>query len=437
MPKAQPATFTNRDSMLTVDAALQKILDTVASFEPQPIPLDDALGLILADDVISDVDSPPFDKALMDGYAVRAADVADGSATLRVVDEVTAGQVAQRSVQPGEAIRIMTGAPLPDGADAVVRVEDTRFDDAAQTVALSVAALAPGADLMRRGESMQQGQTILQAGCLLKPQQLGALAEMGVAKVSARRRPQVAILATGDELVPVAETPGPGQIRNSNETMLTAQAKHAGADAIPLGIARDNRSELREKIRTGLHSDVLLLSGGVSAGKLDLVPSELETAGVKQVFHKVQVKPGKPLWFGVCETDGKYAANEGTGRGETGGRGDANRRCYVFGLPGNPVSSMVCFEIFVRTALWRLMGAVQPLPQPVVARLTHAFSFRNNRQTYLPCRLEWTETGPVVELLPWGGSADLQSTVSANGMAVFPPEDVQCNAGDAVDVIGW
>jgi molybdopterin molybdotransferase len=401
--------------MLTVDEALDLILKTVAPFAPQTVPTADALGLAIAEDVVSDTDSPPFDKALMDGYAVRSADVA-GETVLAVVEEITAGCVPTRDVKTGEAARIMTGAPMPAGADAVVKIEDTQFDEKSSDVAIQVESILPGANMMPRGMSMRRGDTVLSAGRELRAQELGALAEMGVAAVPVRRRPRVAILATGDELVPIGEQPGPGQIRNSNETMLVAQVRLAGGDPVPLGIARDNRPDLAAKIRDGLQCDVLLLSGGVSAGKLDLVPSELDAAGVKQVFHKVNVKPGKPLWFGSCE---------------------ARNRCCVFGLPGNPVSSMVCFELFARPAIRRLLGFPNPRPKPISAQLAHDFTFRGDRATYHPCQLEWTQRGLIARIGAWHGSADLRSTVDTQGLAVFQPGETEFHAGDWIDVILW
>ncbi len=412
--------------MLTVEQALDAIIAEVAPPAAQRVPLGNALGLVLAEDIISDVDSPPFDKSLMDGYAVRAADVSSGRAELRLLEEVMAGQVPTRTVEAETATRIMTGAPLPDGADAVVRVEDTRVRETGggTTIVIDGTPVVAGQSVMKRGTSTQRGERVLTAGTPLRPQEIGTLAESGRDQVAVYPRPRVAILATGDELVPVGKIPQPGQIRNSNESMLAAQIQHAGGEPVPLGIARDNRAHLRERIEAGLACDLLLLSGGVSAGKLDLVPSELQDAGVREVFHRVQVKPGKPLWFGVSQREMEDATAD-------------LATCYVFGLPGNPVSSMVCCELFVRTALRTLMGMEPKRPVAVTARLTEEFHHRGNRPTYHPARVAVELTGRSVAVVPWHGSSDLRATTAANSMVHFPAGDSTFPVGTVVDVFCW
>jgi molybdopterin molybdotransferase len=414
--------------MLTVAEALNSILAEVQPLAAERTPLADAQGLHLAEHIIADVDSPPFDKALMDGYAIIASDITDSSTqsgtAFEVIEEVTAGRVPQKNVSAGQATRIMTGAPLPDGVDCVIKIEDTDSigaldagsDDGHQVRVLATTA-RPEQNLIRRGTNMKTGDVVLPAGRLLRPQELAGLAEMGTHQVVAHRQPKVAVLATGDELVGVDQVPGPGQIRNSNETMLTAQIRQAGASPNPQGVARDERDHLRGLIKTGLKNDVLLLSGGVSAGKLDLVPSELAHAGVEQVFHKVQVKPGKPIWFGVLRQQ--------------------NHVCYVFGLPGNPVSSMVCFEIFVRPALRRLLGDPIPNPKEFIARISHPHQHNDTRTTYFPAFVDTTQDQFAVTLMKWHGSSDLQSTTNANAMAVFPAEPRDYKSGDPVPVILW
>ncbi|WP_010586125.1 molybdopterin molybdotransferase MoeA [Schlesneria paludicola] len=402
--------------MLTVTQALEQIRESVIPFEVSEHPLESALGLTLGEDVHSTVDSPPFDKSLMDGYAVRISDVESGSATLRVIELVTAGQVPQHTVNWGEATQIMTGAPLPAGADIVIKVEETQR----QGDHVTIAANPPTANtnVIRRGTSIRTGSRVLTAGITLNAHGMGTLAELGQSMVRVRRRPRAAVLSTGDELVPVTATPERGQIRNSNGVMLTAQLEAAGAIAVNLGIARDNREDLAAKIAEGLKYDLLILSGGVSAGLLDLVPSTLAEAGVRQIFHKVEMKPGKPIWFGQRALS-------------------TTPTCNVFGLPGNPVGSLVCFELFVRTTIKRLMGAEPSNPQPLFARLEHDYSTRADRPTYHPARLTWAAEGLSVTLVPWHGSSDLCGTVSANGMVALPGEPRQFRAGDQVESFAW
>ena len=401
--------------MLSVTQAFDKLLATVEPLEAVSLPLSDVLGLTLAEDVSASEDSPPFDKSLMDGFAVRAADVANGFVSLKVVEVVTAGQVPSKSVRPGEATQIMTGAPVPDGADLVVKIEETLPD--IDSVHVTTKSVKPGTNILRRGTSVHTGDVVLKAGMKLNGSRIGALAELGRAVVKAHRRPTVAVLATGDELVPIDQTPGPGQIRNSNEAMLVALLQAAGAIPIPLGIARDDRVDLKAKIQQGFQYDMLVLSGGVSAGTLDLVPSELAIAGVREVFHKVELKPGKPVWFGV--------------------RGSTEGTTFVFGLPGNPVSSLVCCELFVRTAIRRLMGEHPPKPRPMPATLEHDYSARADRPTYHPAKLMWSPEGAVVKLVPWHGSSDLCGTVAANAMAFLSGEAREYREGDVLEVIPW
>jgi len=408
--------------MLSVDEALGEIESRIEPLAVVELGLGDALRRVLATDLTSDVDSPPFDKALMDGFAVRADDVADGTGCLSLIAEVTAGEVSDLQVGPGEAIQIMTGAPIPDGADAVVRIEDCQSgtrDDGSPVVNIRSTPVSTGQDLVRQGTSMRRGDSVLAAGCRLRAQELALLAELGRDRVPVRPRPRVGVLATGDELVEIGEVPGPGQIRNTNETMLAAQVEAAGGEAVLLGIARDRPEHLAERIEAGLDTDILLLSGGVSAGRLDLVPAQLAAAGVEPVFHKVQVKPGKPLWFGIHQHP------------------HSGRCCAVFGLPGNPVSSMVCFELFVRTALRRLTGHRETRPASLSARLTTLHATRGDRPTYFPARLDRRAAETVVTPVDWHGSSDLRATVDANAMILFPPGERTYQPDDLVDVFAW
>jgi apolipoprotein N-acyltransferase len=401
--------------MLPVSEAQQLVLDHARPLPAHPYPLLpwDVNGLLLSEDVVSDLDMPPFDKALMDGYALRSQDVASECRELRVVEEILAGQTPRRTLAGGEAARIMTGAPLPPGADSVVPHERTkRLDD--EHVQLLVETVKPGANVLPRGREMRQGETILHAGAVLRPQEIGVLAAVGCALVHVQPRPSVAVLSTGDELVEAYEVPGPGEIRNSNGPMLVAQTVRAGIQPDYLGIARDRLDSLRPLVAEGLTHDVLILSGGVSAGKVDLVPDVLREAGVTPIFHKVEMKPGKPVFFGVRE---------------------AERRTLVFGLPGNPVASFVCFELFVRPALRRLAGHAKPLSATVPAALAEDFVYRTDRPTYHPAQLSLSLCGLQVRPTPWFGSPDLRGLTHANALVLLPTGDLTHRAGQMFPVL--
>ena len=367
----------------------------------------ETLGLVLAEDVVSDLDMPPFDKAMMDGFALRYADLRDGQAELALVEEISAGKTPTRAVFSGQASRIMTGAPMPQGA-AVVMIE--RCEVVGDRVRVSDPRLTPGQNILPQAREMRLGETVLRAGVRLRPQEFGLLATVGRTTVKVQPAPRVAILSTGDELVEPTRQPGPGQIRNSNGPMLLAQVARAGGVPWFLGIARDEPGHLRTMILEGLQADVLLLSGGVSAGKLDLVPGVLAELGVQPLFHKIAMKPGKPLLFGV------------------------KGRRLVFGLPGNPVSSLVCFELFVRPAIRALM-ALPPGPQFVKAALTRDFPYRTERATYHPARLHLTDAGWTVEPAAWFGSPDLRGVTLANAFVVLPAGDHTHRGGESLMVL--
>jgi molybdopterin molybdotransferase len=402
-------------AILSVAEAQRRILEQVRPLPPQSAALSAAaLGLILAEDIVSDLDMPPYDKAMMDGYAVRSTDVSSRGAELAVVGEVTAGRVPQVDVGPGQAARIMTGAPIPAGADAVVMVERTRLADGNRVHVEE--AIKAGQNILRRGREMRQHDVVLKAGARLRPQEFGLLALVGRTTVKVQPAPQVAVLPTGDELVEPDVQPGPGQIRNSNGPMLLAQAVRAGGVAQLLATARDTVESLRTQIAQGLKANVLVLSGGVSAGKLDLVPGVLTELGVRTFFHKVEMKPGKPMLFGITE------------------HGVARPATLVFGLPGNPVSSLVCFELFVRPAIRALM-ALPPGPRFVQATLAEDYAYRTDRPTYHPALLAATEGGWTVRLPPWFGSPDLRGVTAANAFALLPVGDHQHRAGAVLPVM--
>ncbi len=402
--------------MFTVSEALALVLTKTQPLPPRLTELSPAaLGLVLAEDVASDLDMPPFDKALMDGYALRAEDLRSGQGTLTIVEEIVAGRLPLHPLKPRQASRIMTGAAMPTGADAVVMIERTQVVDE-DKVRIDDVKAETGQNILRQGREMKQGEVVLKAGAVLRAQEMGLLAAVGRTAAQAVPAPQVAVMATGDELVPANAVPAPGQIRNSNGPMLLAQVQRAGGKPYDLGIGHDCRDELVRLIIKGLEANVLVLSGGVSAGKLDLVPGVLQELGVEAHFHKVSMKPGKPIFFGTKNQKERPPT-------------------LVFGLPGNPVSSLVCFELFVRTALRKLGGHAEPQPRFVQATLTQSFRYKSDRPTYHPAWLEPGADGWRVHASKWFGSADLRGLHAANALVLFPPGEQQYAAGQSLSAL--
>jgi molybdopterin molybdotransferase len=321
---------------------------------------------------------------MMDGYAVRSAD----PGPLEVIEEVPAGKVPARGVGPGTCAKVMTGAPVPPGADAVQQVEKTRREGGRVTL---LEPVSPGQHVAPRAQDLRCGEVVLRAGHVLRAAEAGVLAAVGRARVRVWAKPRVAVLATGDELVPADRRPGPGQIRDSNTISLSAQVRALGLECDALGIVGDERGALRSGIREGLKRDLLLLSGGVSAGDWDLVIPALEAEGVRLRMHQVLIKPGRPFCFAP----------------------------RVFGLPGNPVSAFVIFEVFVRPYLGRLMGVDVARPR-VRARLETPVARPIERVHYLPARVRFEGGGAVAETVPWHGSADLFALTRANAFVVVP-----------------
>jgi molybdopterin molybdotransferase len=398
-----------KTEVLSVEQAQHLVIEHSRRRAPAFAPLGpELLGLVLAEDVTSDLDMPPYDKALVDGYAVRAEELADGEAELEVVEEIIAGTPPRCEVTPARCARIMTGAMIPTGTDAVVMFERTQAVGEERVRILE--RVKTGQNILPQGKEMRRGDKILQAGTKLRPQELGLLATVGKASTLIYPRPVVAVLSTGDEVVEPSENPGPGQIRNSNGTMLMGQITRAGAMPRYVGIARDTLDSLRPLVAEGLNADVLLLSGGVSAGKLDLVPQVLEELGVTPIFHKVAMKPGKPLFFGV------------------------KHDTLVFGLPGNPVSSLVGFELFVRPALRRLMGK-EPGTELMPAKLAIDFAHRSDRPTYHPAKLQASGDGWQATPVPWFGSPDLRALAGTNAFVRFEAGERSYRRGDDVKVL--
>ena len=391
---------------LTYQAARRRILDQVRPLEAETVPLLDALGRAIAEPLIATLDLPRFDNSAMDGYALRAADSGAG-ATLRVTGYLLAGSLERPTVEPGCAVRIMTGAPLPPGADTVVPEEET--DGGAAVVTLRGAA-ARGAHIRYRGEDVRSGEEVLPLGTVLRPPEISLLASFNRSSVQVVRRPRVAILSTGDELVEVGTELTEGRIVNSNSWALAAAVLELGGIPLQLGIARDSRDSLREKLAQGLQADMLITSAGVSAGDLDLVREVLAELGVEQVFWKVDIKPGRPIAFAV-----KGAVP-------------------VFSLPGNPVATLVTFEEFVRPALRKIMGQRQILKPLLRARLQEPVRKKPGRAQFLRVTVRESEGGLVVASSGDQNTGILRTSLRANGIAVLPAEKGNYAAGDEVEV---
>ena len=367
----------------------------------------DALGLVLAQEVKTDREYPPFDRSTRDGYALRSIEAAPG-AELLCVGEIKAGDAVTKPLSIGTCVQIMTGAALPPGADAVVMIEHTQRNG---DVVRFERAAGAGQNIVPRGSEAAAGQTILTPGMRMGYAELALAAQVGAAQLQCAKRPRVAILSTGDEVVLVDQTPGEFQIRNSNSVSLAAQVRIAGGEPVVLGNAADRVEELSDKIAVGLKEDMLVLSGGVSMGKYDLVEKVLKAMSADFFFDAVAIRPGKPAVFGICQ--GKP----------------------VFGLPGNPVSTMVTFELFVVPAIDLLSGAeARPLPL-VEARLVETMREKTGLTHFLPARVEWRGARPEVKPLRWQGSGDIAALAHANCFLVVPAEKETLETGEHVSVL--
>ena len=401
-------------SILTVKNALQLVLEHCKQLNnkelsSEVIPLREAHGRILAESVYLDSDQPPFDRSMRDGYAVLAEDVQELPARLKCLGEVKAGEVSNLCLRKGEALQIMTGAPVPLGADAVVMVEYTKRSNSDEIIILKSGASK--SNIALKGSERKVGDLLVSKGARVGAVELGGLASVGKSQICVFKRPTVGILATGDELVEVDQTPGPGQIRNSNAYLLYAQVLKMGGIPKILSTATDEVEDLRNQIIEGLINDVLLISGGVSMGKYDLVEPVMSKLGIQIYFESVSMRPGKPTVF----------ARKG--------------RQFVFGLPGNPVSTFVAFELFVNPVLKTLQG-LGPRPHSIIrGRLKSEIIEKSGRTTFLPATVSDQGDGIKVEPVSWKGSADIFSVIGANGLIVVPLETVRLIPGDQVDVI--
>jgi molybdopterin molybdotransferase len=388
------------------------VIEAIAAAKLAPrcayVELGQALGCVLAEEVHADRDYPPFDRSTRDGFAVRAADTARAPVTLDVVAEVKAGGMYTGALRAGQCVQIMTGAGMPASADAVVMIEHTK--PSAGSVRIERAAEA-GQNVVPRGSEAKAEQLLLKPGARLGYPELALLGQVGHVRVKIAKPPRVAILSTGNEVVEVWLQPNGLQIRNSNTISLAAQVELAGGEPVPLPNSPDHIHELRKRVERGLQEDILVLSGGVSMGKYDLVEVVLREMGATFAFDAVAIRPGKPAVFGTCN-----------------GR-------FFFGLPGNPVSTMVTFELFVVPAIDMLSGA-PPRPLPVFkAKLAAPVKQKAALTHFLPALVEWPSGEPVVKELSWQGSGDIVALTQANCFLIVPESKLELAAGEWVDVL--
>jgi len=393
-----------------LDARHLVINESQRHFAPRTtlqLPTPDALGHILAEEIRTDREYPPFDRSTRDGYAVRSAE-AQPNSTLRCVGEIKAGDTVHSPLPSGTCVQIMTGAALPPGANAVVMIEFTRRDGDSISFERPT---QPGQNFVPRGSEARAGDVALPSGLRLGYAELAVAAQVGHSPLQCYKKPRVAILSTGDEVVPITETPGPFQIRNSNSASLAAQVQLAGGTPVTLGNALDRVDDLSARIEQGLREEILVLSGGVSMGKYDLVESVLKGMGAEFYFDAVAIRPGKPAVFGRC------------------------RNTLIFGLPGNPVSTMVTFQLFVVPAIDVLSGA-SPRSLPFLeATLSESVKEKSGLTHFLPAQLAWQDSRPQVRVLRWQGSGDIAALPRSNCFVVIPADHPDIPAGERVSVL--
>lgn len=399
--------------MMSVEEALERILGEI---HPLPIvhtPLAEALGLVLAEDMVAHEDMPPFANSAMDGFALRSQDSqprAGQPPRLRVTGSVAAGYVATHAVEEGTAMRIMTGAPVPPGADAVIQIELTKYDGPESSWVEVLETVAPGNNVRPAGEDMRSGQTILRRGSEIGPWEMGVLATLGRATVPVIRRPRVAVLGTGDEVIDIDQPLAPGKIRNSNSYLLAAAVQQAGGQPVRLGVARDTVESLREKFSQALDSDLIITSGGVSVGDFDLVKDIMTEQG-EMHFWRINMRPGKPVAFGHIG------------------------QIPLLGLPGNPVSAAVTFELFGRPVLRKMLGHARLLRPQIEVVVEDGVRDKAMRRHYVRAHVAWRDGRFVARTTGNQGSNITTSLLNANALVIVPEGGVEIRPGDTAQAL--
>ena len=397
--------------MISVEDALHKILDVFVPLGQEKVDILSSSGRVIGEDIYASRNIPPGDNSAMDGYAVRWEDIRGASkgkpVVLNVIEDIPAGAIPQKSIGKGEASRIMTGAPVPDGANAIVRVEDTAKHG--RRVDVFVQA-KKGQDIRLAGEDVRDGELVIARGDVIRPAEIGMLASLGRSFIMVYQRPIVAVLATGDELVDIDDNPNPWQIVSSNSYSLAAQIIDCGGIPLQIGIAKDTREDLVSKFKAALRADVIVSSGGVSVGDYDLVKDVMKEVGNKMQFWRVAMRPGRPLAFGSM-----------------GG-------VPMFGLPGNPVSSMVSFEQFVRPSILKMMGHKNLFRRTVKATIREDITKKKGAKHFIRARVEYKNGRFMVTSTGDQGSGILKSMVRANGLIILPENSTSAKKGDEVAV---
>jgi molybdopterin molybdotransferase len=399
--------------MISVEEALERILAGIIPLTPQDVPLADSLGLVLAQNIIAQEAIPPFANSAMDGFALLSKDSAPRAGQpprLRVTGAVAAGYIADHAVEEGTAMRIMTGAPIPPGADTVIQVELTRSNGPQSNWVEILQEVAPGNNIRPSGEDMQPGQHVLSQGTTLGPWEIGVLATLGYPTISVIRRPRVAILGTGDEVIDISEPLQPGKIRNSNSYLLEAAVKQTGAEAHRLGVARDTVESLREKFGEAINYDLILTSGGVSVGDFDLVKDIMQEQG-KMNFWRINMRPGKPVAFGQISG------------------------VPLLGLPGNPVSTAVTFELFGRPVIRKMQGHTRLLKPQVEVIVEDGVRDRAMRRHYVRAHVEWRAGRFIAHTTGNQGSHIMTSLLHANALVIVPEGGITIQPGDTAQAL--
>ena len=398
--------------MLTVIEALRKIMASATPLGTHLIPVENALTHVLVEDVLADRPLPPFDRVAMDGFAVRSSDFQDGTARLEIVGRIQTGVASATEIKEGEAVQIKTGAPCPQSADAVVKIENCQVEG--DYVVLNEPKIGPGLNIAPMGEDAAAGKVLIKNNKPLTTAGIAICASVGVEQVKVYKKPSLCIISTGSEIINPASQPLSHQIRDCNSYTLRTMANAMGLDVTFLGIGEDDTEVLAKMIKEGLKADILVLSGGVSMGEYDHIPALLVENGVENIFHHVKVKPGKPIWFGK-----------------------SNRGGFVFGLPGNPVSVQSCFRIFVDPLIKKLSGDPSPDHTYLRLELIEDAVSKTPRENFIPGRMEISDGKTGIKIVPIRGSGDFSNFEISQGLVRFPGDLNLLKAGEVVDFLPW